>query len=184
MRVDEAGMSTLTTSVHTLIANAFDAVKLKILVFGPQVHTISSDARTAKLQAKRKEIRQKLEACGHNVKYAEDLVDPHITGPGGNAFFQELVIMREHDLIINIVDSPGSITEATMIALKPHLAQKSTLFLDSAYQTGLVAEACRNAQDIGANFRTYDYPSDLDDCHLLGYVMDRVSSVQKMKYLL
>ena len=170
--------------VKALIAYAVDAIKLKILVFGPQVHTPSSDERTARLQNKRREIRGKLEDAGHHVKYAEDLVDPDLTGAAGNAFFQELVIMREYDLIVTIVDSPGSIAEAAVIACKPDLAQKSSLFLDSAYSGGLVGQACKNAEDIGAHFQPYEYPRDLDECHLLGYVMDRVSKIQKMKFLL
>lgn len=170
--------------IATLIANAVDAIKLKILVFGPQVHTPSADERTAKLQTKRKEIRHKLEDLGHHVKYAEDLVDPHLSGPSGNAFFQELVIMREYDLIVTIVDSPGSIAEAAAIATKPMLAQKASLFLDAAYSGGLVAETCKNAEDMGAHFSTFNYPGDLDSCHLYGFVLDRIRKVQKVKYLL
>jgi hypothetical protein len=174
----------VSDDIKTLIANVVDAIKLKILVFGPQVHTPSSDLRTAKLQGKRKEIRAKLESLGHHVKYAEDLVDPHLSGPTGNAFFQELVIMKEYDLIVTIVDSPGTIAEATAISLTPSIALKSSLFLDGAYVGGLVEQTCRNAEDIGAHFKTYVYPDDLDNCHLYGYVLDRVSKIQKMKYLL
>ena len=174
----------MVDDVGSLIASAVGAIKLKILVFGPQVHTPSPIERTAKLQNKRREIRQKLEAEGHLVKYAEDLVDPNLPGAGGNAFFQELVIMMEHDLIVTIVDSPGSITEATAIAMKPLLAQKSALFLDNDHIGGLVGSACKNAEDIGAHFKTYAYPADLDECHLFGYILDRVGKIQKMKYLL
>jgi len=174
----------LPDDIKALIANAIDAFKLKILVFGPQVHTPSAELRTAKLQSKRIEIRGKLEGLGHHVKYAEDLVDHNLDGPAGNMFFQELVIMKEYDLIVTIVDSPGSIAEATAIALKPALAQKASLFLDSDFVNGLVGAACRNAKDIGAHFETYTYPTDLDDCHLFGYILDRVSKLQKVKYLL
>jgi hypothetical protein len=171
-------------SIADLISRAISAVKIKILVFGPQVHTPSSDTRTAKLQNKRIEIRAKLEALGHEVKYAEDLVDPGLSGAAGNKFFQELVIMAEYDLIVTIVDSPGSIAEATAMALKPHLAQKASLFLDGAYSTGLVHDTCKNAEDLGAHFQTYLYPDDLDMCHLFGFISARVEKIQKMKYLL
>jgi hypothetical protein len=170
--------------ITTLVSGAIDAIKIKILVFGPQVHTPSPDPRTAKLQNKRIEIRARLEAQGHDVKYAEDLVDPSLAGPAGNPFFQELVIMREYDLIVTIVDSPGSIAEATAMAMKPHLAQKASLFLDQAYSTGLVHATCKNAEDLGAHFQTYEYPGDLDNCHLLGFISTRVVKIQKMKYLL
>jgi hypothetical protein len=165
-----------------LITAALDGIKLKILVFGPQVHTPSAEERVAKLQAKRVQIREHLEADGHLVKYAEELVDPSIGVPGGDAFFQELVIMREYDMIVNIVDQPGSIVEATMMAMKTHLASKAMLFLDAAYAGGLVSQTCNSAADLGAHLQHFHYPRDLDDCHLLGHVADRVRLVQKMKY--
>ena len=177
-------MKFLPEEVQILIANAVDRISLKILVFGPQVHTPSPQERTAKLQAKRIDIRARLEADGHFVRYAEDLVDPMLGDPAGNAFFQEILIMGEYDLIVTIVDSPGSIVEATTISLNPRLAQKASLFLDSEYVQGLVGAACRNAEDIGAHFQTYEYPQDLDECHLLGHVITRVRKIQKIKYLM
>lgn len=171
-------------NIRDLISSAFNAIKLNILVFGPQVHTISTDVRTSKLQNKRIEIRGKLEAMGHHVRYAEDLVDPSIDGAAGNAFLQELVIMKEYDLIVNIVGSPGSIAEATAVSMRPQLAQKCSLFLDSEHVNGLVAQVCKNAEDVGAHFKLYQYPADLDDCHLFGFVKDRVEKLQKIMYLL
>ena len=174
----------MPADIKTLLSAAIHAIKLSILVFGPQVHTISSDVRTAKLQQKRIDIRNALESLGHEVRYAEELVDTSISGSAGNAFFQELLIMKEFDFIAVIVDSPGSITEATAISLKPDLALKASLFLDSAYIAGLVGQACQNAADVGAHFTTYVYPNDLDACNLLGHVLGRASQIQKSKYLL
>jgi hypothetical protein len=171
----------LASDINALIGSAIHALKLKILVFGPQVHTPGADVRTQKLQAKRMEIRDKLEVLGHHVKYAEDLVDPSL---GTTAFIQELVLMGEYDLIVTIVDSPGSITEAALIATKPHLAQKASLFLDNAYSTGLVADTCRTAELIGAHFQAYEYPKDLDECNLFGFIQSRVVKFQTIKYLL
>lgn len=171
-------------TVADLLAATIGSIKLKILVFGPQVRTLSSEERTLNLQNKRIEIRAELEKSGHLVNYAEDLVDPALTGPAANPLMQELVIMSEYDLIINLVGSPGSIVEATTIALKPRLAQKASLYLDEDHIDGLVGQACANARDIGAHFQTYKYPTDLTDCHLLSHVVARVSVVQKMKYLL
>ena len=132
---------------------------------------------------KRIEIRSELEKLGHNVKYAEDVVDPNLPSPHSNIFFQEIVIMAEYDLIFNIVDSPGSIAEATLIALKPTLAQKAALFLDNSYSEGLTAEACRAAKIIGADFNTYEYPKDLQECNLLTFIIERVAKAQFVKLL-
>lgn len=166
------------------VLDVIGAIKLKILVFGPQVHKPSTVEREAKFQNKRIEIRAKLELLGHTVKYAEDLVDPTIGGPEGNAVFQEIVIMQEYDLIVTLVESPGSIVEATVISINPALAAKSVLFQDEAYANGLVRQCCDNAVDLGAHFDTINYPDDLDHCHLYGKILKRVSQIQKVKFLL
>lgn len=140
---------------------------------------MSTDERQRNLQLKRVQIREVLEADGHNVKYAEDLVEPGI-----NAFLQEIVIMREYDIIITLVGSPGSNAEVGIIGSRPEIAAKSQLFMDSAHTTGLVAEACRNAAEWGAHFREYSYPTDLTDCHLLGFTLERVRATQAKKFLL
>jgi hypothetical protein len=173
----------LVTSIGTLIASGVDSIQLDILVFGPQVRTFSTEPRTLSLQNKRIQIRDELIARGHNAKYAEELVDPTLTGPDNNAAFQELLIMKAYDLVVNVVDSPGSIVEATMISMSPEIARKTSLFLDGNYVGGLVHSVCLQAQEIGAHYQTYVYPTDLDDCHLLGYVLDRVRITQKIKYL-
>lgn len=174
----------MATDIRGLIASSIDAIRLKILVFGPQVATTSADARLAKLQKKRLEIRSKLEALGHDVKFAEDLVDPTLPGVSGNAFLQELLIMSEYDLIVTLVDSPGSIVEATTIASKPLLAQKASLFIDNDYKGGLAAQACEFAEVMGAHYQTYQYPIDLDACHLYGFIETRVKKFQAIKFML
>lgn len=153
-------------------------------MFGPQVATISADPRVSKLQNKRVEIRAKLEHLGHDVKYAEDLVDPTLPGVHGNAFLQELLIMSEYDMIVTLVDSPGSIVEATTIASKPLLAQKASLFIDHDYKGGLAAQACEFAEAMGAHYQTYQYPVDLDACHLYGFIEARVKKFQTIKFML
>ena len=158
--------------------------KLNILVFGPQVHTLSdNDERTRNLQDKRIEIRSELEKIGHNVAYAEDIVDPSLSGPANNAILQEIAVMKEYDFVVVLVDSPGSIAEATLISISPAIAQKSSLFLDSDYSNGLVANACKLSETIGAKFCTYKYPNDLTECNLLGFIKKRTQEIQTVKYL-
>lgn len=167
--------------VVDLITNSTKNICLNILVFGPQVHKLSAEERTLHLQLKRIQIRKELESAGHFVKYAEDLVDPNLPSPKNNAVLQELVIMAEYDMIINIVESPGSIVEATLIATKSSLSQKATLFMDESYSNGLAADACRLAVALGAHFQSFSYPDDLVQCHLLGFVQDRVEKTQFVK---
>lgn len=170
-------------TVANLFNAGLNAIKLNILVFGPQVAILSTEPRTLNLQKKRIQIRLELEQLGHNVKYAEDLVDPNLPSPQNNAFLQEIVIMAEYDLIFNIVDSPGTNIEAGLIASRPNLAEKASLFLDSQFNAGLSAEACRAAQILGADFNTYSYPTDLVDCNLLTFILERVSKAQLVRLI-
>jgi len=170
-------------NMEDLLARSVTSISLKILVFGPQVKSLSEDERTKNLQLKRIQIREELETLGHHIKYAEELVDPDLPGETNNTFLQEIVIMSEYDLIVTLVGSPGSITEATAIAMKPALAQKASLFVDHDHRDGLAASACSLAQQLGADYRTYQYPEDLVDCHLLGFVKEKVKNVQIVKYL-
>ena len=171
-------------AISELISDALSANKLDILVFGPQVAKPSPDPRMAKYQAKRKEIRAKLEELGHNVGYAEDLVDLKIPGPSGNAYFQELLLMEAYDFIVNIVESPGSIAEGTVPANKREIAQKTSIFIDQSHEHGFVFATFEVAKIMGAHLHGINYPNDLDHCHLLGAIEERVTQIQIMKYLL
>lgn len=169
----------MARNINALFEESISSIKLNILVFGPQVSDISTDERTRNLQLKRIQIKEELVNDGHHVKYAEEEVDPSL----GNMMLQEELIMREFDLIINLVGSPGTIIETGFIARNPEIAQKSQLFMDSGHTDGLVAEGCRLAADLGAFFMEYTYPQDLTDCHLLGFAKDRVLKAQKIRYL-
>lgn len=171
-------------SVLQLMDQGLTNIKLNILVFGPQVHTLSeNDLRTRNLQKKRIDIRGALEDLGHNVAYAEEVVDPSLSGPASNAVLQEIAIMKEYDFVVVLIDSPGSIAEATLICQNPPIAQKSSLFLDSNYSTGLVAQMCELGETIGAKFSYYEYPDDLVMCHLLGFIKTRTNEIQTIKFL-
>lgn len=173
----------LAGEIHDLILSTVASRKLKILVFGPQVATVSPDARTAKLQNKRKEIRHKLEALGHHVRYAEELVDPSLPGLMGNPVLQEMILMREYDFVATLVESPGSVVEATLIATDDELSRKSSLFIDQEYKDGLAAKACEMAEARGCHYQMYQYPKDLDECNLFGFISSRVSHIQAVKYI-
>ena len=162
---------------NELIAAGIDTIKLDVLVFGPQVECMSSDAWTNAVQSKRIEIKVALENEGHNARYAEEVVDPNV-----NAFLQEVFLMKEYDLIINLIGSPGANIELGAIASQTEIANRSQLFLDSNHVGGLAGPACEHAETLGAFVHHYNYPNDLTECHLLGTVMDRVRTAQTQKY--
>lgn len=175
---------TANTTIADLIARSIDPILLKILVFGPGLDPVSNDEWTRNLQNKRKEIKEALLNQGHTVRYAEELVDPSVTGPMANPFFQELLLMDEYDFIVILVGPPGANTETGAIAVKPNLTRKSSFYLDENHSGGLAAAACRFAVTIGAHFRMYEYPRDLVECHLLTHIAERAAEIRTMKYLL
>ena len=168
--------SEVNMDVNQLLKENLTSIKLNILVFGPQVHTLSTDIDIRNLQNKRMEIRQELESRGHYVKYAEDLVLPEV-----NSFIQEKIIMNEFDFIVVILGQPGATVEAAMIANKTELSRKSSLYLNEEYKDGLVSEMCEAAQMLGAFYSTFKAPEDLVECHLLGSVMKKVKEIQFAK---
>ncbi|MGX1928337.1 hypothetical protein [Flagellimonas sp. 2504JD4-2] len=168
-------------SVKELVSDGLKDTKITILVFGPQIVELSSDEKTRKLQDKRVQIRKELESLGHFVRYAEDVTDNSLPEPFNNMLMQEILIMNQYELIINLIESNGTVSEATLIALKPEFAKKSTLFINSDYEDGFTVQACRLAEFHGAEFNTYEYPNDLDDCNLLGFIMKKVEMVQFVK---
>lgn len=162
-----------------LLSDTINSIKLKILVFGPQVEPLSTDVETRELQLKRIQIKDALVDAGHFARFAEDLVVS-----GLNAMVQEKVMMQNFDLVIVLLGSHGANSEATIIADNPDLAMKAQLFLDSRHVDGFVHEVCKNAEIHGAHFKSYQYPQDLTECHLLGFAKERVSVAQQRAYLL
>lgn len=170
-------------SVAQLVSDGVGSTSLNILVFGPQVENLVSEERTRNLQLKRIQIREALEQEGHNVKYGEDLYDSTLPPPFNNAVFQEEQMAKEYDLIVTLVESPGSIAEATFISLNQEFSLKSALFMDEEFLDGFPAETCRLAEIQGATFQTYKYPVDLVECNLLGFIREKVRNVQMANFL-
>lgn len=174
----------MTQSTASIVGSAIGEICLNILVFGPQVTHPSEQERTRALQDKRSEIRAQLEAEGHNVKFAEDLVDIDLPHPMNNSVLQEIAILHQYDLVVVLIESPGSILEATIVGTNPDLARKSSLFIDQDFRGGLVGGGLIDlAGRLGADANTFEYPKDLVECHLLGKVREKVQTTKLVKYL-
>ncbi|MBT3055803.1 MAG: hypothetical protein KME69_13130 [Candidatus Thiodiazotropha sp. (ex Codakia orbicularis)] len=169
-------------TISELINIALSDQKLNILLFGPNPSPPSTDERIRKFQLKRDEIRQALE-LEHVVNYGEEVVNPSLPPPYDNLFLQEIFLLQEYDLVINLISGSGTVVETTMIAMKPDIAKKSHLFLDENHIDSFVGQACKAAQVIGAEFSTFIYPTDIDDCNLLGMVREKVRALQYAKFL-
>lgn len=171
-------------TIQELVSEAESGMKLKILVFGPQVKKLNRGGRTRALQNKRIEIRNRLEELDHYVRYAEDLVDADLPAPFDDILEQEVLLMSDYDMVVTLVDTAGTIAEAMEISKRPAIAPKASLFIDKNYKDGLVAnKLSTGATALGADVSTFIYPDDLRACHLLGAVLNKVSKIQRAKYL-
>jgi hypothetical protein len=165
-------------TVSQLIAESLRQTELNILIFGPQTTNFSSDPRILALQHKRIEIRQALQDNGYFVKDAEELVDRSLPPPMNNIYMQEKVLLQEFDIVVVLVETPGTQVELGLVASRPDLAAKACIFLSDSYLDGFAAEACAAAAACGADYSTYRHPDDLRDCHLLGKVREKIDRLR------
>lgn len=167
--------------IHML--SALRSIKLKILVFGPSPLGTHASPFEAELGRKRADIRDALNADGHAAVFPEDLLkgttDPAIDNP----YLWELSLVREYDLVVHLVGSPGSIDELSLFH-RPELALKATFFFNRAHITGLPFAHATTLENIGATLQTYLYPDDLASCNLMTQVKNKVHKVQIGKYLI
>jgi hypothetical protein len=170
-------------TIEQLLAEALQQNKLNVLVFGPALDRNPENDFVAELQRKRRDIRAALEQDGHDVRYGEEVVKPDLPPPTDNPLLQELLLMRAFDLIVVLVHTPGTIAEATCVALRPELAPKAHLFICEEHRGGLAWNACRLAEQQGAALNEFTFPTDLRDCHLLTRVLERARKIQVGKVL-
>ncbi|MEX0289945.1 MAG: hypothetical protein AB3N14_12625 [Flavobacteriaceae bacterium] len=170
-------------NVKQIIEESISPIALDILVFGPQTKKMSDDERTLALQNKRIEIRDRLREEGHNVFFAEELVEEGLSGKLGNMMTQEELLLMECDLVVALVESKGTLVELGVITSKESYSKKAHCFLDKDHCAGLAHQACENAKAKGAFYTNYKHPEDLDLCHLLGYIRDSVEETQLAKYI-
>lgn len=170
----------MTLDVKALAAKELAKVKLRILLFGPQVTPPSDNPYIACLQVKRETIRNELEAVGHEVLYGEDFVDPSLPPPLSNPAYQEIAVMRDADLIVVLVASPGSIGEATLIVREDGLRRKSHFFCFSEHAAGFVVSMVTPLIPVGL---CVDLTS-LDDttaCQITGVITEKAEHLRYAK---
>jgi hypothetical protein len=169
--------------VKALIETQLKNTKLEILVFGPAVDPLSSDPHVASLQLKRKEIRKRLLDEGHSVAFGEEVVDPSLPAHVADPLLQEIVAMRAADLIIVLVQSPGSIAEATIITGKRELCPKAGFYCFDEHKAGIVVQHLQFMARYGVTCDLVSLAA-VQACHLTKAIIDKVQAVQVGKAFL
>lgn len=170
-------------TIHQLLAQNLSACKLKILVFGPSPSTSSTDVAVYALLKKRKEIQTRLRQLGHVADFPEDLLTFSGSMPCDNTLVQEFILIKDYDMVVLLVESPGSNVELGLISIKPEFARKSQCFIREEYAGGLAHSACKSVKDLGGDFYPFKYPDDVDLCNLLTSVERQVQKIQLAKLL-
>lgn len=167
------------------LAESITSVSLKILVFGPDPRQAVRHPRSkaGKIARKRIEIKDWLTAKGHTTDFPEDIYARASSRSISNISLQELAMMRRYDLIIVLVENPGSLTELGLIAGNTNLAQKSHIFVDSAYKGGFAYKAGQSVKLLKGAFSSFAYPTDITECHLLTKISKTIDQLRIMKFL-
>ncbi len=150
--------------------------KLKVLVLGP-------GQTGGALYQKRCAIRDELRRLGHDADFCEDIWSAgKLSGSGLNLSVAELVTARSYDYIVCLMAGPGVIGEVHEFAARPELASKMLVCVDQIHQSGYSAQGILRILE-GANGRLdwFQSPTDIDECYLLGRVLEQVQKVADRK---
>ena len=171
-------------SISDLLDQNIQNIKLNILVFGPNPEGEFEEKRVNDLRDKRIQIAEYLRERGHNVLFPENMINPNAPPVDkADIALMELMLMKKYDLIISLVDTPGTNAEVAVISLKPEFARKSTIFIFEEFMNGAVYAFCKLANKIGAELTEFTYPADLVECHLLTKVAEKVNAIQTASFL-
>ena len=170
-------------NIPEYLEESIDRIKLAILVFGPDPRTASDPASPLqKLAKKRIEVRDELRIQGHVAEFPEDLLVGSNKPPQGELLWYEAVLVENHDLVVLLAESPGSSAELGFFAGRTTLARKTQVFMNRAFESGLVADGGRGIVKLGGELNYFESPKDLDECNLWGAIKNLVRTVQRQKY--
>lgn len=170
------------SQIEDLYRKNIKSIKLRILIFGPDPKMRNRNTRLQALKQKRIQIREHLLRDGHFAAFPEDIIDPNAPPPINNAALAEVFLMKEYDVIVVLVETPGSNVEAGQISMSTSISAKSLLFICNEHTDGYAYQACQLAQQNGAILGTFSYPGDLRDCHLLTKVSEMILKIQRGKF--
>jgi hypothetical protein len=168
---------------------SIDQTALTVLVWGPGPSAGNKGRRqgiaaAGALYAKRVQIRGELRRRGITALFSEEVTAVATAGVHSLAA-QELAQAEAADLIVVLQCSVGSTAEVHDFGrLGNAIVSKLLVFVDARALTGYSYGALlKSMQERFNNVRTYKYPSDITECHLLEDVLKQVNLVREAKWL-
>ncbi len=153
---------------------------LMILVWGPGAG--AHDEYGKRVFAKRQQIRDELRRRGHAAFFSEEL-ERAVKTPGQSLKAIEFAQAQSADLIVVMDASYGSVAEVHDFAPSRVVNFKMLIFIDAAAKDGYSYRgALKDLNDVYDNVKTYKYPEDIVECHLLTKIMKKVDALQRLAH--
>lgn len=131
-----------------------------------------------------------LRNLGHDAIVGEELVselskqDSVAGRPVQTAYTYELVAASKSDLVIVFCASPGSIGETYEFLSVSVIGQKTLIFIDEKYRNSYTSVGIlATHKKLYRPLETYKSPEDIDNCTLMGKVIDWVQNSQSAKWI-
>jgi len=154
------------------------------MVFGPNPAFTPATALRDALLRKRLQIRGHIvDQLSCEADFPEELFRNAMTDIpifGNNIVRLELeAARRDYDLVIILVESPGSCVELGYFCADHEVKEKTAAFILEAHKAGLAAMTA----EADARYCYFYVEVDLTACHLLAKVSELVAKVQQLKLL-
>jgi hypothetical protein len=150
---------------------------LTVLIWGP-------GASGATIYEKRVQIRGLLREAGYAAVFSEELDAELGNRWSFSSKMRGLLQAIAADFIVALHASPGSIAEVHDFAhFLTDVGPKMLVFIDAAHVSGYsYTGALQDLRNLYQNVRTYEYPKDIDDCHLATAVLEHLKALRCGKW--
>ena len=160
--------------------NAVQQTVLMILVWGPGAG--AHDLYGKRVFAKRQQIRDELRRRGHAAYFSEEL-ERSVKTKGQSLKAIEFAQAQSADLVVVMDASFGSVAEVHDFASSRVVNYKMLIFIDESAKDGYSYRgALKDLNDAYDNVKTFRYPEDIVECHLLTKVIKKVSALQRLAH--
>jgi len=152
-----------------------ETTPLVVLIWGP-------GAAGGRLYEKRVQIRGVLRNNGYVAVFSEE-IDAECGTLHASAKGRELLQALNADFIVVIYSSPGSIAETHDFSGFQEIGPKMLIFIDSRHVDGYGFQgALGDLKRIYNNVHTFTDPQDIDECHLVARILERLSDLRWIKW--
>jgi hypothetical protein len=158
-----------------------ETTPLAVLVWGPGKGP--GDPYSSSIHEKRMAVRNALLADGYAAIFSED-IDKDSPSKLESLKTREMAQSLVADFIVVIVGSAGSIAEVHDFGAFPYdIGSKMLIFVDSRHKDSYsFAGVLKELNDLYGNVGEFEYPKDIDECHLLGKIQQRLKILRLAKW--